>query len=102
MRTRFGTLANAMDRRHLQTAVEREMQRKKRAERSAATVLARTAYLGTLGLMLVLPIVAGAYVGNWLDGHAKGFSFSWTISLIVVGVFIGAMNVFLFVRQTWA
>lgn len=95
-------LANAMDRRHLQTAVEREMERKKRAERSAATVLGRTAYLGTLGLMLVLPIVAGAYAGNWLDGHAKGFSFSWTISLIVVGVFIGAMNVFLFVRQTWA
>jgi ATP synthase protein I len=77
------------------------MVRKKRAEKSAATVLARTAYLGTLGLMLVLPIVAGAYLGNWLDGHAKGFSFSWTISLIVIGVFIGAMNVFLFVRQTW-
>jgi len=78
------------------------MERKKRATQGAATVLARTAYLGTLGLMLVLPIVGGAYLGNWLDLHAKGFSFSWTISLIVVGVFIGAMNAFLFVRQTWA
>jgi len=91
-----------MDRRRLQATVERDMERKKRAQRSAATVLARTAYLGTLGLMLVLPIVLGAYLGNWLDGHAKGFSFSWTVSLIVIGVFVGTMNVFLFVRQTWA
>jgi len=91
-----------MDRRRLQANVEREMARKKRAERTAATALARTAYLGTLGVMLVLPIVAGAYLGSWLDAHVRGFSFSWTVSLIVVGVFVGAMNVYLFVRQTWA
>jgi ATP synthase protein I len=90
-----------MDRRKLQAAVERDIGRKKHSERSAASLLARTAYLGTLGLLLVIPMVIGAYLGNWLDGHAKGFSFSWTISLIVLGVFVGAINVILYVRQTW-
>lgn len=90
-----------MDRFRLRTSVERDIDRKKRAERGAAAILARTAYLGTLGIMLVLPIVAGAYLGNWLDMHARGFSFSWTISLIVVGIFVGGTNVVMFVRQTW-
>ncbi|HTX59325.1 MAG TPA: AtpZ/AtpI family protein [Verrucomicrobiae bacterium] len=90
-----------MDRRRLKRSVERELEQKARAERGAATLLARTAYLGTLGLMLVLPIVAGAYLGAWLDAHAKGFSFSWTVSLILIGVFVGGANVVLFVRQTW-
>jgi ATP synthase protein I len=91
-----------VDRRRLKETVERQIEERKRADRRARTVLSRTAYLGTLGLMLVLPIVVGAYLGNWLDTHAKGFSFSWTISLIVLGVFVGGANVVWFVRQTWA
>jgi ATP synthase protein I len=90
-----------MDRSRLAAAVERDVDRKRRAQRGAVAVLARTAYLGTLGLMLVLPIVGGAYLGSWLDGHVSGFSFSWTISLILIGIVVGASNVVLFVRQTW-
>lgn len=90
-----------MDQRKLETEVQEQIDRKRRAQRGAGTLLARTAYLGTLGLTLTLPIVAGAYLGAWLDGHAKGFSFSWTVSLIVVGVFVGAFNAYWFVRQTW-
>jgi len=90
-----------MDRRKLQDEVEREISRKKRAESGAGTLLARTVYLGTLGLTIVVPIVAGAYAGNWLDEHVRGFSFSWTVSLIVVGVFVGTFSAITFVRQTW-
>ena len=85
----------------LHAEVQRQIERRKRAQHNATTLLARTAYLGTLGLTIALPIVAGAYLGNWLDRHATGFSFSWTVSLILLGVFVGAMNAFLFVRQTW-
>jgi ATP synthase protein I len=49
-------------------------------------------------LILVLPIVAGAYLGNWLDNRIKGYSFSWTITLIVLGVFVGSVDVYLFVQ----
>jgi ATP synthase protein I len=86
----------------LRRSIERQVDRERRAERDATTLIARTAYFGTIGLMLALPIVAGAYLGRWLDERSTGFSFSWTVSLIVIGVFIGAGNVVFFIRQTWS
>lgn len=89
------------DKLDLPRTIERQIDRTRRAERSRTSLIARTAYLGSIGVMLALPIVAGAYLGQWLDEHTSFFSFSWTVSLIVVGVFVGATNVVLFIRQTW-
>ena len=50
-------------------------------------------------LMFVVPVVAGAYLGRWIDGLFEGYSIRFTISLIVLGVGIGAVNVYLFVRE---
>lgn len=82
----------------LKASVEAQTDRIHQAERQKRTLLANTVYLGTLGLILVLPIVAGAYLGNWLDNRIRGYSFSWTITLIVLGVFVGSVDVYLFVR----
>ncbi|HUU72125.1 MAG TPA: AtpZ/AtpI family protein [Burkholderiales bacterium] len=71
----------------------------KKAERERPTLLGQTVYIGTLGLLFVLPLVGGAYLGQWLDNMATGYSIRWTVSLILVGVFVGAMNVYLFVRE---
>ncbi len=35
-----------------------------RAERERPTLLAQTVYLGTLGLVFVLPVIVGAYLGS--------------------------------------
>jgi ATP synthase protein I len=83
----------------LRASVERQAARMKKAERERPTVIAQTVYAGTLGLLLVLPIVAGAYAGRWLDKQMEGYSISWTISAILIGVFIGAVNVYLFIRD---
>lgn len=83
----------------LRKQVERQAQRMKKAERHRPTLIAETVYLGTLGLLFVLPVVAGAYIGRWLDGLASGYSIRWTLSLILLGVFIGGLNVYLFVRE---
>jgi ATP synthase protein I len=87
------------NRRELQRTVEEQASRIARAERERRTLLAQTAYLGTLGLLLVLPAIAGAYLGRWLDSLAAGYSIRWTISLILIGLAIGATNVYLFVRR---
>lgn len=79
--------------------VERQAARMRKAERERQTVLAQTVYIGTLGLLLVLPIVAGAYFGRWLDSQIEGYSIRWTLSMIIVGVFIGAINVYLFIKD---
>ena len=71
----------------------------KKAERERPTLIAQTIYIGTLGLLFVLPVVAGAYLGHWLDNRAVSYSIHWTISLILLGVFLGAVNVWLFIRE---
>ena len=90
-----------MEQKGLRSTIERQVEFAIRSQRRRASLLARTVYLGSVGIMLVLPIVAGAYLGRWLDEHTDVFSFSWTVSLIVVGVFVGAGNVAVFIRQTW-
>lgn len=71
----------------------------KKAERERPTLVGQTVYIGTLGLLFVLPVVGGAYLGHWLDKLAAGYSIQWTVSLILVGVMVGALNVYLFIRE---
>lgn len=75
-----------------------QARRMKQAERDRATLLGQTIYVGTLGLLMVIPVVIGAYVGRWLDSLVEGYSIQWTISLILVGVVVGAVNAYLFVK----
>lgn len=71
----------------------------KKAEREKSTLIGQTVYIGTLGLLFVLPVIAGAYLGRWLDGLVAGYSVRWTVSLILVGVFVGAVNVYFFIKE---
>jgi ATP synthase protein I len=83
----------------LRKRVERQASRMQKAERERPTLVAQTIYVGTLGLLFVLPVVVGAYLGHWLDGLMAGYSMRWTLSLILLGVFIGGLNVYLFIRE---
>lgn len=79
--------------------VERQARRMQKAERERPTLIGQTVYIGTLGLLLALPVVGGAYLGRWLDSLAGGYSVRWTVSLIVLGIVVGAVNVYLFIRE---
>jgi ATP synthase protein I len=83
----------------LERSLERSAQRIDRAARERRTVLAQTAYLGTLGVVFVVPVVLGAYAGRWLDGLSAGYSLRWTLSLLFVGLVVGAVNVYLMIRD---
>ena len=83
----------------LRDKVEQQARRMRKAERERQSLLAQTVYLGTLGVVFILPVVLGAYLGQWLDGLAAGYSVRWTLSLLLLGVCIGAMNVYLMVRD---
>jgi ATP synthase protein I len=87
------------DREKLEHQVEKQVQRMERAEKERPTLLAQTAYIGVLGLLFVLPVIGGAYLGRWLDSLVEGYSMRWTLSLIFVGVVVGAVNVYFFVRD---
>jgi len=83
----------------LRDKVDLQARRMRKAERERDTLLAQTIYIGTLGVVFVLPVVVGAYVGRWLDDLAPGYSVRWTLSLLVLGIAVGAVNVYLMVRD---
>ncbi len=83
----------------LKRRVERQARRIRKAERERPTLIAQTVYAGAVGLLFVLPVVGGAYLGQWLDSLATGYSVRWTTSLIILGVLLGAFNVYLFIKE---
>lgn len=87
------------DHRRLKQKVENQVKRMQKAEKEHPNLLAQTAYIGTLGLLLVLPIVGGAYLGQWLDSLMEGYSVRWTLSLLFLGLVIGGFNVYFFIQD---
>lgn len=83
----------------LKASVQLNVRRMKKALDERPTIFAQTVYLGTLGLLFVLPVIAGAYLGRWLDSRLPGYSVSWTITLILLGVFVGAVDVYLLLKE---
>ncbi|PCI43002.1 MAG: ATP synthase subunit [Alphaproteobacteria bacterium] len=70
-----------------------------KAEKNRPTLMAQTAFLGSLALMFIIPVIGGAYLGRWVDGFFEGYSVRWTVSLIVLGVAMGMVNIWLFIKE---
>jgi ATP synthase protein I len=83
----------------LQRRISKQVDRMRQADKDRPTLLAQTIYLGTLGVLLVVPVIVGAYLGRWLDGMVEGYSMRWTLSLIIGGVVLGAFNVYRFIKE---
>ncbi len=83
----------------LRDEVDKRVRRMERAERDRQGLLAQSVYMGTIAGLFVVPLVVGAYLGNWLDGLAQGYSVRWTVGMIVLGVVVGSVNVYLFIRE---
>lgn len=83
----------------LRRAIETQARRMQQAERERPTLLAQTAFLGVLALLLVIPVVLGAYLGHWLDELCAGYSVYWTVGLILIGAGIGFFNVYWYIKE---
>jgi ATP synthase protein I len=47
--------------------------------------------MGLIGWSIVIPTLAGAALGIWLDSHYPG-QHSWTLALLVAGLVLGCAN----------
>lgn len=83
----------------LRRSIERQAQRMEQADRERPTLMSQTVFLGMLAVLLVVPVVVGAYLGRWLDSLCRGYSVSWTIALILLGLITGGFNVYFFLRE---
>jgi len=79
-------------------SVRRDSEQQKKGEQQRAGFFGLLLYGGTLGLLLVIPIVGGAYLGSWLDSLNQSFGTRWTVSCIVLGVAAGIWNVVWYLR----
>lgn len=83
----------------LKDRIENQVKRIKQAQREKPTLVSQTTYITTLGLMIVLPIVGGAYLGHWIDSLMAGYSIRWTITLLLGGVVLGFFNVYFLIKD---
>ena len=83
----------------LKNSIRRRADRMRKAECERPTLLAQTAFLGTLGLVFVLPMVGGAFLGRWLDEQMAGYSLRWTLSLLFLGLIVGAYSVYHLIKS---
>ena len=83
------------DRQQLKNKVERQVKRIKKAGHERPTLPS----IGMLGLVMILPIVCGVYLGHWLDDKVEGYSVHWTLCLLLTGLVIGIFNVYFLIRE---
>ncbi len=88
-----------MNKQLLKKRIECQIKRIKKAEQDRPNVLAQTVYIGTLGLVMILPVIFGVYLGLWLDGLSEAYSIMWTISLLIIGIVVGFFNVYFLIKD---
>lgn len=72
--------------------VSRQAARKLRARRDGAPgVWSGLGMMGLIGWSVVVPTLAGAALGLWLDQRHAG-THSWTLALLMAGLTLGCLN----------
>lgn len=83
----------------LRKAIERDNTRMDHEETRKSSLFGFLLYGGTLGILLILPILAGAYLGSWIDSRMSGYSVGWTVGLILLGIIFGIWNVYQYLKE---
>ena len=79
--------------------VARKARRRRLAEREAKrSIWFSLGLFGIVGWSVALPTLAGVALGVWLDRSFPG-RISWTLTLLFVGVAVGCLNAWRWIRN---
>lgn len=79
--------------------ISREAERKLRArQKNRYTAWFGLGMFGLVGWSVAVPTLIGIAVGLWLDHQWPGRP-SWTLTLLIIGVALGCLNAWYWVRQ---
>jgi ATP synthase protein I len=79
--------------------VASEVARRRRAEKNRGRgVWVGLDMMGLIGWSVVVPTLLGAALGIWLDDRHPG-SYSWTLSLMGLGLVVGCLNAWQWVSR---
>lgn len=83
----------------LAATIARKQARKLRARREGRPELERGfGASGAIGWAVAVPTLLGIALGVWLDAR-RGESFSWTLTLLGVGLVIGCLNAWYWLKR---
>jgi ATP synthase protein I len=83
----------------LQAEVARRASRRRRALREGErSVWFSLGMMGLVGWSVAIPTLIGIAIGWWIDAAWPG-RVSWTLTLLVVGLVVGCLNAWHWVRQ---
>jgi ATP synthase protein I len=82
----------------LEATVGHKAERKHRARNERAPVLYWVGMFGLVGWAVAIPTVLGVFAGRWMDRELGGQA-SWTITMLLVGVALGCLNAWYWIRQ---
>lgn len=83
----------------LAEAIRRQEARKARDRREGRHGLAfGLGLFGLVGWSVAIPTLIGVALGVWIDGRSEG-PYSWTLMLLVLGVAVGCLNAWYWVRK---
>lgn len=86
-------------RRRLERELARKAERKLRARREGDRgIWFGLGTMGMVGWAVMLPTVVGLALGVWLDGRTED-TVSWTLTGLVVGVALGCLNAWYWIRR---
>jgi ATP synthase protein I len=68
-----------------------ETRKLKSKQRNAQGIWMGLGMFGLIGWAVALPTFLGVLLGTYIDSHYPGVH-SWTLSLLVIGLFVGCMN----------
>lgn len=77
---------------------EAEVRKLKTKRRGAQDVWFGLGMFGLIGWAVALPTLLGVLLGAYLDKHYPS-AHSWTLTLLIVGLFIGCLNAWHWVAQ---
>ena len=74
---------------HLDRSIRLRRERREQAQRHGERPIGKNlAMIGVLGWLIVVPTLAGALIGHWIDDRVGGGVF-WAATLIFLGVVAG-------------
>lgn len=83
----------------LSEQVGRRAERKRRArEQSRRTAWFGLGMFGLVGWSVAIPTLIGIAIGIWLDRRWPS-QVSWTLTLLIIGVALGCLNAWYWVKQ---
>ena len=77
---------------------QNETRKLKARERRPGSVLVGFGLFGLVGWSIALPTLLGAALGAWIDREHPS-QYSWTLMLMILGLMLGSLNAWHWVRR---